>query len=167
MGIEFKRLGEVNRRDLIDLMNHPLVRRQMPLTGDTFDEAACDSFIAAKERLWTEHGYGPWAFVVDGQFVGWGGLQPEHGDADLALVLAPQYWGMGKLIYMEIMRQAFGAMGFESVTILFPPSRTRVKGILRLGFMPDGEVMLGGERFIRYRLHKSAHEHRAHGTRRP
>ncbi len=152
MGIEFKRLSEVDKSDIIDLMNDPLVRRQMPLTRDNFGEAECEGFIAAKERLWAEHGYGPWAIVVDGKFAGWGGLQPEQGDADLALVLHPTYWGMGKPIYDEIIKRAFGEMGLESVTILFPPTRTRIKGILRLGFKPDGEVELGGERFIRYRL---------------
>lgn len=156
MNIEFKRLNEVDKADIIDLMNDPLVRRQMPLTSDNFSEADCDGFIAGKERLWAEHGYGPWAFVVDGQFAGWGGLQPEGDDADLALVLHPKFWGKGKPIYDEIIRRAFGEMGFESVTILFPPSRTRIKGILRLGFRPDGEVEIGGERFIRYRLHKAA-----------
>lgn len=154
MQIEFKRLNEVDRAGIIDLMNNPLVRRQMPLTSDHFSEADCEGFIAGKERLWAEHGYGPWAFVVDGKFAGWGGLQPEEGEADLALVLHPDAWGLGKPIYDEIMRRAFGEMGFESVTILFPPSRTRVKGILRLGFQPDGEVEIGGERFIRYRLRR-------------
>ena len=153
MGIEFKRLSEVDKSDIIELSNHPLVRRHMPLASDNFGEAECDKFIAAKERQWAEHGYGPWAFIVDGKFAGWGGLQPEHGDADLGLVLHPNYWGIGKTLYDEIIRGAFGEMGFKSVTIVFPPTRTRVKGILRLGFQPDGEVEIAGERFIRYRLH--------------
>ena len=153
MQIEFKRLSEVDRLAIIDLMNHPLVRRQMPLTSDSFREADCDGFIAAKERLWVEHGYGPWAFVVDGAFAGWGGLQPENGDADLAMVLHPTYWGLGKPIYDQIIQRAFGEMGFESVTILFPPTRTRIKGILRLGFRPDGDVKIGGQPFLRYRLY--------------
>lgn len=59
---------------------------------------------------------------------------------------------MGKIIYDEIIRRAFGEMELASVTILLPPTRTRVKGIRRLGFQPDGEVEIGGERFIRYRL---------------
>jgi len=125
----------------------------MPLTSENFSEADCDEFIAAKESLWADHGYGPWAFVVDGQFAGWGGLQYENGDADLGLVLHPDYWGIGKTLYDEIIKRAFGEMGFESVMILFPPTRTRIKGILRLGFQLDGEVELYGERFIRYRLY--------------
>jgi RimJ/RimL family protein N-acetyltransferase len=153
MQIEFKRLTEVEKSAIIELHNNPLVRKQMPLFEGIFSEADCDAFITAKGKLWAEHGYGPWAFIIDGEFAGWGGLQPEEGDADLGLVLHPDYWGTGKEIYERVIDRAFGEMGFDSVTILFPPSRTRVKGIFRLGFQPDGEVEIGGERFIRYRLH--------------
>lgn len=73
-------------------MNDPLVRRQLPLAPEHFSEIDCEAFIAAKEQLWDEYGYGPWAIVVDGQFAGWGGLQPEGGEADLVLVLHPDYW---------------------------------------------------------------------------
>lgn len=154
MNIEFRRLTEIETSEIIELMNHPLVRRQMPLINDNFDESDCDAFIAAKERLWAEYGYGPWAFVIDGQFVGWGGLQPENGEVDLGLVLHPNHWGVGKALYDEIIDRAFGEMGFETVTVLFPPTRMRIKGLLRLGFKEDGELEIGGERFIRYRLEK-------------
>lgn len=152
MNIEFKRLTEVEKSEIIELMNNPLVRRQMPLTKDNFDEQDCEAFIARKERMWADHGYGPWAFVVDGQFVGWGGLQPEAGEADLGLVLHPNHWGIGQVLYHEIIERAFGEMGLEAVTVLLPPTRTRVKGLLRLGFKEDGKLEVGGEQFIRYRL---------------
>lgn len=158
--IEFKQLSEVEPADIIELMNHPLVRRQMPLTKDNFDAQDAASFVARKTALWAEHGYGPWAFFIDGKFAGWGGLQPEEGDADLGLVLHPAYWGAGKALYDQMMARAFGEMGFASVTILFPPSRTRVKAVLRLGFEPDGEMAVGGERFIRYRLHAATYRAR-------
>jgi RimJ/RimL family protein N-acetyltransferase len=153
MRIEFRRLGEVDPSEYVALHANPLVRRQMPLMEDDFDLDACQEWIKGKERMWEEHGFGPWAFLIDGRFAGWGGLQPEEGDADLGLVLHPDYWGKGKAIYEEIIRRAFGEMGFESVTILLPPTRTRVKGILRLGFKPDGETVIADERFIRYRLY--------------
>lgn len=152
--IEFRHLTEVNPSDIVELMDHPLVRRHMPLAKGTFDEAACQSFLLAKQKLWMEHGYGPWAFVVAGNLVGWGGLQPEHGDADLALVLHPHHWGLGRAIYQKIIERAFGEMGFYSVTVLLPPTRNRIKGLLRLGFKPDGELNIDGERFIRHRLYR-------------
>lgn len=154
MNIEFKRLTEVNRNEIIDLMNNHLVREQLPLSTRDFNEDICEKFIALKELLWVEHGYGPWAFIINNEFAGWGGLQPENGDADLALVLHPNYWGAGIYIYNEIIMRAFGKMGLKSVTVLFPLSRTRVQGLLRLGFNQEGESIIKNERFIKYRLEK-------------
>jgi len=154
MNIEFKRLTEVERSEIIELMNNQLVRRQMPLLKGDFNASICDKFIADKELLWTEHGYGPWAFIVNGLFAGWGGLQPENGEADLALVLHPDYWGLGKILSKEIISMAFDEMGLESVMVLFPPTRTRIKGLLRLGFKKVSKLEVGNEHFIKYRLEK-------------
>lgn len=155
MRIEFKRLTEVKKSEIIELMNNHLVGRQMPLLRGHFGENECDKFIADKEQLWAKYGYGPWAFVIDGQFAGWGGVQPLNGEADLALVLHPNYWGMGKVLYKEIMNRAFGEIGLNSVIVLFPLTRTRIKGLLRLGFKVDKQLYFGDEQFIRYRLNKS------------
>jgi len=160
--VEFKRLTEVRRSEIIDLMNHPLVIRLMPLAPAYFSEIHCEEFLATKERMWAEHGFGPWAFVVDGRFAGWGGLQPEDGEADLGLVLHPDYWGIGRRLYGEIIARAFGEMGLESVTVLLPPARKRIRALLRLGFVPDGTVEIGEESFARYRLKRAG----AYGERR-
>lgn len=154
MNIEFKRLNEVEKSDILELMNNPLVRRQMPLLKGDWTESTCDKFVASKEQLWIEHSYGPWAFVVNDRFAGWGGVQPEDGEADLALVLHPDFWGLGKTLYREIINRAFGELGLSSVQVLFPPTRTRVQGLLRLGFKKEAELKVGDETFIRYRLEK-------------
>ena len=130
----------------------------MPLTKDDFSEADCRAFIAGKEALWREHGYGPWAFRAGGAFAGWGGLQPEDGEADLGLVLHPDFWGWGKRIYDEILSRGFIEMDFASIIVLLPPTRTRVRALSRLGFAQDGELVICGERFIRYRLHTPPHQ---------
>ena len=111
MNLEFKRMSEIDRAEYIALNTNPLVMKQMPLSSNDFDDEACKAWIEGKERIWEEHGYGPWAFVIDDKFVGWGGLQPEEGDADLGLVLHPDYWGYGKVIYEEIIRRAFEKWG--------------------------------------------------------
>lgn len=152
MGIGFRRLTEVETADIVELMNQPVLRHFMPLLGESFSDSDCAAFVAAKESLWHEHGYGPWGFYVDGQFAGWGGLQFENGEPDLALVLHPRFWGMGRQFFDEIIGRAFGEMGFETVTALLPPSRMRVRGLLRLGFYVDGELAIEGERFVRFRL---------------
>lgn len=150
--IELQRLTQVAIPDLVELFNHPDVRRHLPLARDPFTPETCERFVATKERLWAEHGYGPWAFFVDGAFAGWGGLQPEGEDADFGLVLHPSYWGLGPVLCREILRRAFQEMRLASVTALLPPTRTRIRALFRLGFRPDGEMQVGGERFLRYRL---------------
>lgn len=153
MEIAFRRLPDIPPRDLVALMNHPSLRRHLPLLRDAFTATDAARFVAAKEALWAEHGYGPWAIVVDGTFVGWGGLQPENGDPDLALVLHPDHWGLGAPISRRIIAEAFERWHFESVTALLPPSRIRRGAMQRLGFVPDGGIELHGERFLRFRLH--------------
>ena len=156
LNIKFDRLKNISNQDIIELNTNERVLKQMPLaTGIIFDEEKCISWVKEKEKQWIEYGYGPWAFIVDGKFAGWGGLQYEDGEADLALVLHPQYWGLGKQIFDEIIKKAFTEMGFESITILLPPTRTKLKGIFLLGFVIDREIIISGKRFIRYRLHKS------------
>ena len=45
-------------------------------------------------------------------------------------------------------------MGIESITILLPPTRNKLKRIYLLGFEFESEIMLSGELFIKYRLYK-------------
>lgn len=149
---ELRPLREASTADLIALANDPRVQRHMPLAAGAFGPAECRAFLAAKECMWARHGYGPWAVFIGGRFAGWGGFQPENGEPDLALVLHPDFWGRGPALVREFLRRAFGPMGFSAVTALLPPSRTRIRGLVRLGFAPDGEVELGGRRFLRYRL---------------
>jgi len=154
--IAFRRLYEVGPDVIIELMNDPDVRRHLPLARGHFGMPEYKRFLAAKERIWEENGYGPWAFVLDDEFVGWGGIQPEGDDVDVGLVLRRIYWGAGKVLYRRIIDHAFSELGVDSVITLLPPTRTRVAGLRRLGFREDGEVVIEGELFNRYRLRRSA-----------
>ncbi len=154
--IVFKRLTEVDPEAVMRLMNDPRVRRHLPLARGHFGPAECEKFMATKERMWKENGYGPWAFFLNEEFIGWGGLQPEGDDADVGMVLDPSCWGAARALYPRIVDHAFEELGVDSVIMLLPPTRTRVAGILRLGFRRDGEGIVDGERFIRYRLTASS-----------
>lgn len=152
MRLELRRLPTVDLRDLVDLFNHEEVRRHLPLATGEFTEERCRRWVAGKERLWEEAGYGPWAFYAEGAFAGWRGLQPEEGEADLGLVLHPDHWGIGPAVCRLVVADGFDRMGFPSVIALLPPTRTRVRALERFGFLRDGEMEVGGERFVRYRL---------------
>lgn len=152
--IKFVQLHEIEESKIIELMNNKMVGKYLPLLSEGFSEENCRSFLKEKQRLWDEHGFGPWAFLINGDFAGWGGLQPEHGEADFALVLHPKYWGWGRKIFNKVKHQAFSKMNIDSITILLPPNRHNSKAVTRLGFIEDGQLAVAGERFLRFRLVK-------------
>jgi hypothetical protein len=67
MHLEFKRLSDINISDIIAVNTNPLVLRQMPLSGDNWDESEWMEWVEGKEKQWEEYGYGPWAFIIDGK----------------------------------------------------------------------------------------------------
>lgn len=150
--IIFTRLTEIPPVAIINLMNDPIVQRHLPLAPEEFGNIECDRFIANKERMWEENGWGPWAFVLNDEFIGWGGLQLESHDVDVGLVLNQKYWGAGPTLFRRILTYAFEEICVDSVTALLPPSRTRVSVMRRLGFRNDGETMIQDQPFVRYRL---------------
>ena len=155
MQLEFAHLSDIAVADLVGLLNDAEVRRHMPLSdGNNTPESAL-AWAAAKDAQWAENGYGPWAIRVDGRFAGWGGFQKEGEDADLGLVLLPAFWGHGGAIHAAMLKKGFAELGFDSVTILLPPSRVRLKSLARLGYRPDGEIAYAGHRFLKFRLHRA------------
>jgi len=152
--IKFVHLNEIEEEKLLNLMNHEMVGKLMPLLKNGFSKEDCQNFLQAKKELWNNHGFGPWAFIINDKFAGWGGLQPEGVEADFALVLHPDFWGWGFKIFNKIKSMAFEQMNIGSITILFPPSRKNIKAVTRFGFIKDGELDIAGEKFIRLRLNK-------------
>ena len=151
MQVDLVRLPEVPLADVLALRNEPRLTRHMPLAG-RFDETQTADWVATKDAQWAAHGYGPWAVLLDGRFAGWGGFQREEGGADLALVLAPAFWGHGAAVLRVALDRGFGELGLDEVLIALPPTRNPARVVARFGFVPDGEVDHGGARFLQYRL---------------
>ena len=91
--IAFVRLTEIPLGQVVALLNEPRNGRHLPLAGERFTVETAQAWVAAKDGQWAEHGYGPWAVLVDGAFAGWGGFQREENGADFALVLQSRLLG--------------------------------------------------------------------------
>ena len=154
--IEFVPMDRVPIERYIELNTHPEVRRLMPLASESLSEAECRAWVTGKCAQWEENGYGPLAILVEGEFAGWGGLQKHHDDADLGLVLHPRFWGFGPSVARRMIEFAFQSLDVPSLIVLLPPARTRTRALLRAGFVRDGEEEIGGNVFLRYRLHRTA-----------
>ncbi len=153
--IDLVRLTEVPLDAVVALLNEPRNTRHMPLSNPFTPESARE-WVRAKDGQWAEHGYGPFAVLVDGDFAGWGGFQREPNGADFALVLFPRYWGQGAAITREVLERGFTDLGLTDVLIALPHTRSPDRAVARLGFQPDGEVDYGGVVFRLYRLTRQA-----------
>lgn len=152
--ITFHPLSEIPAPELVILLTDPDVRRHMPLAGDDWSAESATDWARAKDAQWQENGYGPWAIRIDSAFAGWGGFQREGDEADLGLVLLPSQWGHGATIFRELVRRG-AQLQVRNVTIMLPRSRVRLKGLVRLGFEPAGELDYAGQHFLKFRLRGS------------
>lgn len=154
--ITFVRLTAVDLDAVTTLLNEPRNARHLPLAGgEVYTAETAAAWVAAKNGQWDEHGYGPWAVLLDGEFAGWGGFQEEENGADFALVLRPQFWGLGEAITRQALDHGFRELGLDTVLIALPYSRHPDRVVARYGFVPDGDVAYGGVRFRQYRLTRS------------
>lgn len=152
MNLEFVPFSSISGATWLTVLNNPEVHRHMPLAGKVFTEAEAVDWATGKDRQWVENGYGPWAIRIDGIFAGWGGFQKEGDEADLGLVLLPAFWGVGHALHRALIDRGFGELGLTSVSILLPPSRTRLTALARLGYHPAGDIEYDGHRFLKFRL---------------
>ena len=111
------RLTEVPLDAVVALLNEPRNTRHMPLSNPFTPETARE-WVQVKDAQWDEHGYGPWAVLVDGDVAGWGGFQREPNGADFALVLFPRHWGRGAAITRDVLGRGFAELGEPALQYL-------------------------------------------------
>jgi len=153
--IAFKRLPEIDPAKLVAHMSDPRIAEHMPLLVFEWDLNAATDFVAKKEEYWTRDGLGHWAFLTDGRYVGWGGLQKEGDEWDFGLVLRPDAFGQGQRISRKIIDFAIADKRIPYVTFLLPPSRKKLRGLERLGATRVGRIVYDGSQFLKYRLETS------------
>jgi hypothetical protein len=155
--LRFERLPHALAADIVALNTDPRVLRHMPLAHEPFAIDGCAEWVAGKDANWQLHGYGPMAVYIDGEFAGWGGLQNEGGDADLALVLRPKFWGWGAVVFAAIVEDAVARNPkLGSITVMLPIGRRGAGVAKRMGWEPDGTVDYDGTVFERFRMRLDA-----------
>ncbi|WP_425092132.1 GNAT family N-acetyltransferase [Tropicimonas sp. S265A] len=150
--ITFSRLTDVAPSDIAAHMSDPRVAEHMPLLTGTWNTQMATKFIKKKEEYWARDGLGHWAFLVDDQYVGWGGFQKEEGEWDFGLVLRPIAFGLGRRISKQAIDFAMADDRIPFVTFLLPPTRKNLGALSRLGAEHVGDVNYDGAKFMKFRL---------------
>nr|WP_306128466.1 hypothetical protein [Roseovarius sp. MMSF_3350] len=150
--ITFSRLIDVPTSEISEHMSDARVAEHMPLLTGAWDTEMALKFVKMKEAYWARDGLGHWAFLVDGEYVGWGGFQKEGDEWDFGLVLRPDAFGLGRRISRKAIDFAIADDRIPFVTFLLPPSRKNLGALERLGAVQVGDVDYDGERFLKFRL---------------
>ncbi|MEC7764635.1 MAG: GNAT family N-acetyltransferase [Pseudomonadota bacterium] len=152
LNLSFRRLTDIDPADITAHMSDPRVAEHMPLLIGGWSGEKTEAFVAAKEATWARDGLGHWGFVVEGEYVGWGGFQKEGDEWDFGLVLRPDRFGLGLPIARACLGRAAHDPRIPFVTFLLPPSRTRVAALRRLGAVEIDPITYDGEAFRKFRL---------------
>ena len=153
--LRFVRLTEVSTADLVGLLNHPDVRRHMPLAGNEMLEAEVAAWVAGKERLWEEHGYGPYAFVLDGKLVGWAGFSPRKGRWIWVSCSIRDIGGAARRFSGGWPTRRLGRWARSRSSLIRLPRAGRACAASRLGLEPMASPVHGVP-FRRYRLRRES-----------
>lgn len=147
--VDFVRLPTIAPAVLLDHMSDRRIARHLPLLGTGWDLNRIEAFVEAKEQCWDRDGLGHWAILIDDTYAGWGGFQKEGDDWDFGLVLRPEYFSFGGLVFDRAIARLAAHRNVREVTFLLPQSRSR-RVPERLGARLLGEVTYAGTSFMKW-----------------
>jgi RimJ/RimL family protein N-acetyltransferase len=133
---------------MVDLFSRPeLVAHRPHPEPDPADVTAAR--LDREMGHWARHGFGRWAVEQEGALIGFGGLSRKTGfeALNMSYHLHPAAWGHGYAseLAAEALLVAFGPLQASRVIGLVRPANPASRRVLeRLGFAPEGEVMLDG-----------------------
>lgn len=134
----------------IELLNSDLVRKHL-IQHPKFVAETLEIWLQSKIREDQGPGCRIRAIHSDGKLVGWCGIQIESGNYELALVLAPEYWGRGREVINQVIKWA-QELGHKQLLAHLPQTRSQTKALERLFGRPIGISKIKGHVFNTYRI---------------
>lgn len=144
---DLHRLDEASLDDLLILLRDPRIARHMPLHDASITREWVQGWVESKMSQWKHPSAGPWAVSRGSRLIGWGGYQPDGESVELALVLAPSAWGLGREIFEEIDRR-WQEVGDGRPRVMYLPKSRRADLIAeKFGLRVTGNTRFGDAEF--------------------
>lgn len=140
--------AQADLRFVVDLFARPELVAHRPNPEPDSAEASATR-LERDMAHWQRHGFGRWAIERDGTLIGFGGLthKADFEGLNVSYHLHPDAWGMGYAseVLAEALSVAFDQLEAERVIGLVRPANPASRRVLeRVGFVPEGEVLLEG-----------------------
>jgi RimJ/RimL family protein N-acetyltransferase len=135
------------------------------------DEEAWPSSFRTPERAqevladhlahWERWGFGPWAVLLDGSVIGWGGVRHTtvagRPEVELLWFIHPDHWNRGYSteIAREAVRVAFEVLELDDVVAFTVPVNAASRAVMeKLGMTYEREIEHVGLPHVLYRLRR-------------
>lgn len=132
------------------LLNSAEVRKHL-LKHPQFTEETVRDWIQDKISKDIQPGCRIRAIHHDGRLAGWCGIQPESGIFELAIVIAPAYWGYGREVMNQVKIWA-QELGHRELFAHLSSTRSQTRALARLLGQPVGVTSIQDHVFNTYRI---------------
>ena len=147
--IEYRAINQVDPEQLLSLLNKERVRSHL-MRHPRFDRESLQKWLNDKLEMDSTPGCRVQAIVVEGQCVGWCGIQRGTSEYEIAVVLDDSHWGLGRRIFRHLMAWA-QEFGHQTVSIHFLHTRPEY-GFLRKMAKRVYKSEIQGNKFTTYTL---------------
>jgi len=147
--IQYVPFEKVSPDELLPILNNEKLREHL-MPHPEFDMDSAREWKLSKIEVDNTEGCRVRAVIINGELVGWCGIQLEYDHYELAIIIDDQYWGLGVKVFKQLLAWA-EELGHQSVTIHFYHTRPKYK-FLQKRSQRVYESELYGQRFTTYEL---------------
>lgn len=147
--IEYLSFKEVDPDAFIPVLNN-LRNREHLIQHPLFNSESIKQWVQEKLKVDAAPGCKLRAILCDHELKGWCGIQYENNEYELAVVLDQSVWGLGKRVYLDLLRSS-KELGHEEVTVNFLHTRREYNFMKKIAREVRRSEFLG-EEFVSYRI---------------
>ncbi len=147
--LEYLKLDEINPKDFVCLLNKQKVREHL-IEHELFVLESVESWVKQKMEVDSIPGCKVRAIITNAQLIGWCGIQLENEKYEVAFVIDEKFWGIGKVVFQEIIRWAM-IIGHDELFIHFHHTRPEYKFLRKISKNVYKSELLGSK-FTTYQI---------------
>lgn len=137
-------------QEWLELLNADRVRKHL-VAHPRFTPRTLDAWLRTKTEQDQQPGCRVRGIRNGGTLVGRCGIQHEAGGYELALVLSPDSWGLGREVLVGLKAWA-RELGHQQLLAHLPRTRPQTRALARLFGQPTGVTEIAGCTFDPYRI---------------
>lgn len=139
--ITYLNFDQIDPEAFLPIVNEDTLRRHL-VDHPQFDPHSVREWIQGKTETDAMDGCRVRAVVVEGTLAGWCGIQPDDNGFEIAIVLSKAFWGVGIVIFKDMMGWA-KALGHKEVMFHLLETRAEYKSLKRLASHVQKTELMG------------------------